>query len=180
LTLSCHRRLKLFTADAVRKSFLTALDGARKEFDYEVWAYVIMPEHVHVLANPRQRAYDIQAFRTKLKKDSGLLGMSFIRADPVTLANLAVKEGSLLRHRFWQDGKGYDRNLWTPHLIWKSIRYIHGNPVQRGLCETPAEWPWSSYRWFEGIRPVEFECDPCPVEPPDPENGIWRVWLGPE
>lgn len=150
LTLSCYRKLKLFTEGDRCRCFLLALEEARKALDYDVWAYVIMPDHVHVLVRPKQREYTIESFRAMLKKRSGLMAMETLRADGATLERLTVRQGDVLRHRFWQIGKGYDRNLWTPPLIWKSIRYIHGNPVKAGLCETPADWPWSSYRFYEG------------------------------
>ncbi len=45
-------------------------------------------------------------------------------------------------------GGGYDCNLWTPEHIWDKIRYIHENPVLRGLCNQPDDWQWSSARTF--------------------------------
>ena len=49
-------------------------------------------------------------------------------------------------HRFWQRGAGYDRNSWTPCHIREAIVYIHDNPVKRGLCDKPTDWPWSIAR----------------------------------
>jgi putative transposase len=54
--------------------------------------------------------------------------------------------------RFWQRGGGYDRNLWEPRYVWEMIDYIHANPVRRGLCRRPEEWPWSSARAYVGCR----------------------------
>ena len=52
--------------------------------------------------------------------------------------------------RFWQRGGGYDRNLWEPRYIWEMIDYIHANPVRRGLCAVPEQWPWSSGGGIQG------------------------------
>ena len=48
--------------------------------------------------------------------------------------------------RFWQRGGGYDRNLWSAHVIHSSINYIEGNPVRSGLVKKAEEWLWSSAR----------------------------------
>src|SRR5262249_10628182 len=50
--------------------------------------------------------------------------------------------------RFWQEGSGFDRNLFAPSAIQASIDYIHRNPVARGLCQRAVEWKWSSARYY--------------------------------
>lgn len=39
------------------------------------------------------------------------------------------------------------------------IDYIHRNPVRRELIRTPEEWPWSSARWYAGLRDVPLAID---------------------
>ncbi len=53
-------------------------------------------------------------------------------------------------YRFRQKGGGYDRNVTTPKAVWSMIHYIHQNPVRRGLCASPFDWPWSSALAYEG------------------------------
>lgn len=52
--------------------------------------------------------------------------------------------------RFWQEGPGFDRNLFSPEAITASMDYIHLNPVKRGLCEKATDWKWSSARFYLG------------------------------
>lgn len=49
--------------------------------------------------------------------------------------------------RMWQV-RFYDYNVWTRHKRVEKIRYIHRNPVQRGLVESPERWRWSSFRAY--------------------------------
>ena len=49
---------------------------------------------------------------------------------------------------FWQK-RYYDRNIRDEHEFRKKLRYIHRNPVKRGLVSKPEEWPWSSYRHYQ-------------------------------
>ena len=49
--------------------------------------------------------------------------------------------------RFWQV-RFYDFNVWTEKKRIEKLRYIHRNPVKRGLVESPEQWAWSSFRWY--------------------------------
>ena len=45
----------------------------------------------------------------------------------------------------WQR-RYYDRNVCDHEEFVEKLRYLHRNPVARGLCTRPQEWPWSSFR----------------------------------
>jgi len=47
----------------------------------------------------------------------------------------------------WQP-RFYDFNVWTEHKRIEKLRYMHRNPVKRGLVEQPEQWRWSSYRSY--------------------------------
>ena len=53
LTFSCYKRLPLLSRDRTRKWFIEAIEESRKILSFDLWAYVIMPEHAHVLIRPR-------------------------------------------------------------------------------------------------------------------------------
>ena len=67
-------------------------------------------------------------------------------------------------YRFWQKGGGYDRNITKTQTIIDSVRYIHNNPVRKGLVETANEWYYSSAANWENIRqgpiPIDFDSFP--------------------
>jgi hypothetical protein len=42
----------------------------------------------------------------------------------------------------------YDFNVWTARKRIEKLRYMHRNPVVRGLVQEPEQWPWSSYRSY--------------------------------
>jgi putative transposase len=48
---------------------------------------------------------------------------------------------------FWQR-RFYDFNVWTAHKRVEKLKYMHRNPVRRGLVETPDQWDWSSFRAY--------------------------------
>src|SRR5271167_4100330 len=49
--------------------------------------------------------------------------------------------------RFWQS-RFYDFNLWGQQKEVEKLKYIHRNPVVRGLVASPEDWRWSSYRSY--------------------------------
>jgi putative transposase len=59
---------------------------------------------------------------------------------------------------FWQ-ARYYDFNVWGERKFVEKLRYIHRNPVQRGLVERPEDWEWSSFRHYSTgeASPVEIE-----------------------
>lgn len=119
-----------------------------------------MPDHVHVLVNPGPCPERMSAFLRALKEPVARLAIRYLQAkSPLWLARVTVREGSRLRHRFWQPGGGYDRNIESHAALRAMIEYIHANPVRRGLVARAEDWEWSSARWFAGIRPVRIELD---------------------
>ena len=48
----------------------------------------------------------------------------------------------------WGTRRFYDFNVWTEHKRIEKLRYMHRNPVKRGLVESPEFWRWSSYRAY--------------------------------
>ena len=59
---------------------------------------------------------------------------------------------------FWQ-ARYYDFNVWSERKVVEKLRYIHRNPVKRGLVERPEDWVWSSFRHYANgeVGMVEIE-----------------------
>src|SRR5262249_22555581 len=68
LTFSCHRRLPLLSRDRTRGWVVEAIGRARALERFDVWAYVIMPEHVHVLIRPRAPGYRVSRVLWRIKR----------------------------------------------------------------------------------------------------------------
>src|SRR5713226_6973285 len=81
LTFSCFRRLPLLSRDRTRQWFLEALDSARHRLKLSLWAYVIMPEHVHVIVWPREPVYEVRRIRTALKVPVQRKALAFLRRE---------------------------------------------------------------------------------------------------
>jgi REP element-mobilizing transposase RayT len=95
------------------------------EIDYRLHAWVIMPNHVHLLATPRT---DVSEFMRRIK-------------------GYTARQANALLHRtgqaFWQE-ESYDRLVRTPGEFTKIEAYILNNPAKAGLARSAAEYRWSS------------------------------------
>src|SRR5258706_13606545 len=91
LTYSCYKRLPLLSKDRTRQWFIEALQRARSRWHFELWAYVIMPEHAHVLLLPTEDDYDISMIVKAIKQPVARKALEFLRGNsPEWLAKLAV------------------------------------------------------------------------------------------
>lgn len=166
LTFCCLHRIALLSRDRSRRWFVEALALARHKHNIELWAYVIMPEHVHALLWPRSPDCDVALVRKTIKQSASRRAIGYLRVHaPQWLDRLVVVEANRRYHRFWEAGGGYDRNILTQDAAWASVEYIHANPVRDGLVDHPLDWPWSSARWYAGFEDAILAMDACPPAP---------------
>jgi len=151
LTFSCYRQMPLLTNDVWRAMLSEAVDRAVEFQQFDLIAFVWMPEHVHLLVLPRTTDSRISALLNAIKRPfSFRIKKLLADADSPLLERLTIRQRpGVMTFRFWQEGGGYDRNLWNPTAIRSAIDYIHMNPVRRGLCEHPSDWRWSSARFYD-------------------------------
>ncbi len=145
LTFTCFQRQPFLRRDRTRQWLVDAIEKARETHHFHLWAFVIMPEHVHLMIHPTT-SYNISRILSSLKQPVAKRAIFFVRREaPRFLPKMTDRQpNGKTSIRFWQRGGGYDRNLWLPAHIWETIDYIHANPVRRRLCDSPANWTWSS------------------------------------
>ena len=147
LTFCCYHRYDYFSDSIACELFLSELKKSRAEHDFELWAYVLMPNHVHLLIWPHQNTYDIARI---LNETKGRMAKQYrdhvLENKPANFEKYLIFDKSKKRKvfRFWQPGGGFDRNLCNGIAIHKSIEYIEANPVRRKLARSPSEYRWSS------------------------------------
>jgi putative transposase len=97
-----------------------------------------MPEHVHLLVSEPLN-------------------------EPLAAAIKALKLSVTSRRTerpFWQ-ARYYDFNVWSAEKQTEKLKYLHRNPVKRGLVAKPEDWRWSSFRHYatgaDGTVEIESE-----------------------
>jgi len=145
LTFSCFKSQPLLEGDTMR-ILVESLELSRNRHQFELWAYVFMPEHVHLLVWPSHETYDISKFLNTFKISVSRRVINRLRREDSSQLDLLATGQQARPHRFWQDGGGHDRNLTDEDAIHARIEYIHENPVRRGLVSDQLDWMWSSAR----------------------------------
>ena len=156
LTFSCEHRLPLFDNDAIKDKFVHQLRRTRERHAFLLHAWVVMPEHVHLLIRFPGPATVPDVLRTLKTGLAKRVVARWRELDASVLGKITDERGNA---RFWLRGGGYDRNVFSAKEVEEKIAYIHANPVRRGLVERPEDWAWSSARWWQGRRDDELPCD---------------------
>jgi len=136
LTFSCYHRLPYFVAETARGLFERSLEVMRTRYDFVVCGYVVMPEHVHLLVSEPKNA---------------------LLCTAIQALKLSVTVQSAERP-FWL-ARYYDFNVHNEEKRVEKLRYMHRNPVKRGLVAKPDDWAWSSFRHYSTgeVGKVEIE-----------------------
>jgi len=139
ITFSCYRRMQLLGSAHARDVFERELERVRKWYGICVVGYVAMPEHVHMLIGEPER---------------NELSIAIQMLKQITSRKLRPKN----LPQFWQV-RYYGFPVWTEKKRIEKLRYIHRNPVRRGLVRRPEGWRWSSFVHYatgaEGVVEIE-------------------------
>jgi putative transposase len=145
ITTSCYQRRPLLGTPQNRDLFLEVMEQVRRRYHFVVVGYVIMPEHVHLLFGEPERG-DPSVVMKVLKQSFArrLLNRSRAAVDPrqSSLWKIPLTEGRVWQHRF------YDFVVFAEKKRVEKLRYMHRNPVVRGLVLEPEQWIWSSCRHY--------------------------------
>ena len=128
LTFSCYRRQPLLDTATAYGVFERELEAVRVRYGFVVAGYVLMPEHVHLLVGEPSRSSLSVALQVLKQQTSRKL-----------------KQRGVVQ--FWQR-RYYDFNVHNEEKRVEKLRYMHRNPVKRGLGLEPQHWDWSSYRHY--------------------------------
>jgi putative transposase len=148
-------RLPVFRTDEIKSITAKALDEARNSGGFSLYAYVIMPDHLHVISDSARSSADTLRF---------VNGITSRRVIDYLKEN--GYESSLLKLRRETKKKGYCYSLWDHHpnvrllfsetMLMERVHYTHWNPMRAGLVERPEDYRWSSIRCWNG-NPLEDE-----------------------
>jgi putative transposase len=159
LTFSCYRRLPLLASVRARNTFVRVLGEVRREYDFKLVGYVIMPEHVHLLISEPIRANPSIVLKMLKQRVSRELRAKGRRRVPAGQSSFAFARSETPLRQFWQR-RFYDFNVWSRKKKIEKLNYMHMNPVKRRLVENPRDWPWSSFNFYQGKGEILVGFDP--------------------
>ena len=147
ITFTCYRRMEHLTNLQACSVVLRALENTRRRYRLRLFGFVLMPEHVHLLLSEPERGTLARALQS-------------LKSASARMARDVHTEDMGAHTPFWQT-RYYDRYMRDFDEFSEKLRYIHRNPVKRGLCSSPEFWPWSSFRhyWNGADVGVEIESE---------------------
>ncbi len=177
LTFSCFHRKPFLARERACQWLADAIERTRQRYALDLWTYVFMPNHVHLILWPRTSAFRIQSILSAIKLPVTRRAVGWLKREAPAFLPMMLdsQPNGDSAYRFWQRGGGYDRDLHEPRTIHATIDYIHANPVRAGLVELPELWRWSSAAYFAGTgeSPLIPDVQSIPFPP-----GHWRIKRG--
>ena len=145
ITTSCHYRRPLLGTPHRRTLFLTVLEQVRMRYQFAVIGYVVMPEHVHLLISEPERGTPSTVMQVLKQRFARRVLREMRRrrnSAQTVLWQEALDAGHVWQRRY------YDFVVRSEHKRVEKLRYMHRNPVKRGLALEADQWAWSSFRWY--------------------------------
>lgn len=141
-----NNKQKIFYSEDDNRYFLSLVKEAKNKYHCHLYAYVLMPNHIHLLLESKEYAQNLAKFIKLLaQKYAQYINKKYQRT------------GTLWEGRFKSSPISNDDYLLT------CSRYIETNPVRAGITENPADYRWSSHRYKIGIEEYNFILDMDPL-----------------
>jgi REP element-mobilizing transposase RayT len=147
----------LFQRDLVKRLLVDTLDCVHLRKQMTLYAFVIMPNHIHLIVQcpPEKPVKDLIRDYKKHSTDR-LIRQYQVENNQQALNFLAtqVTRPDKQKYKVWEDGYNA-KNVFSPEFLRQKLEYTHDNPCQPhwSLATNPAEYIWSSARFYLTKQP---------------------------
>ncbi|MEX0719961.1 MAG: transposase [Balneolaceae bacterium] len=150
ITSSIIEGYSLFADPMIAEILLTSLDYMQQEKGVDVFAYVLMHNHIHLIAEheelqdnlKKMKSFTARSIIDYLKKTNKKRWLNKLRIHK--LSHHADNE-----FQVWQEGL-HPKQVFNQQMMLQKIEYIHFNPVKAGFVSSPLHWRYSSVHNYEG------------------------------
>ncbi len=143
--------LPIFTRQESVDIVLDSLRYLQKEENLKLYAYVILENHIHLIANSNNIDQSIRKFKSFTAKE--ILKLLHKENATTILDQLAFYKKAhktTAEYQIWQESS-QPKLIQSDAMMISKINYIHQNPVKRGYVDEAKYWRYSSARDYEGI-----------------------------
>jgi len=140
LTCTINNWIPLFTRPVTVQVILDALSHRQQHNDLQIFAYVILENHLHLIARSENLAKEMSSFKTWTAKQ--LLAILKQQQATRVLKQLAFYRKAHKNDRMyqvWEEGY-HPQQIINDEMMRQKIDYIHHNPVKRGYVELASHW----------------------------------------
>lgn len=152
LTCTTLKWIPLFSNPAMAQIIIDSLAYLQKSRRLKVFSYVVMKDHVHLIAS----AFDLTREISQFKSFTARVIIDTLKKNHSNSVLLRLSENRT-RHetdreyQVWQEGS-HPEEITSKEMMRQKIEYIHNNSVQRGYVDEPTQWEYSSARNYEGDK----------------------------
>jgi REP element-mobilizing transposase RayT len=162
LTCTTVEWLPVFTRPYFCDLILESLSFCRREKALRLYAYVMMDNHVHLVAEAPDLPRVIQAFKGFTARE--ILRTAQARQREWLLNQFAYYKKAFRersKYQVWQEGS-HPQLIPDDDVLRQKIDYVHANPVRAGWVDVPEHWRYSSARNYLGMANCAIEIDAWP------------------
>ena len=158
LTCTINHWIPLFTRPATVQVVIDALAYRQAQRGLKIVAYVILENHLHLIAQSENLPKEISSFKSWTARQ--ILQVLQEQGATHVLQQLAFYKKAHKRDRqyqVWEEGS-HPQLIQSDEMLIQKLEYIHQNPVKRGYVDRAEHWRYSSARNYagqEGLLPID-------------------------
>ncbi len=140
--------IQIFNSESYYDLLFQNLVFYQSKYEMEIIAYVLMPEHFHLISKAKALGKAIQAFKSYTAKkiiEKLYIDKNYPVLDELRKLKLKYKIDS--EFQIWQEG-AHPQEIQNNLILKQKTEYIHNNPVKRGLVDNQEDWEYSSARFY--------------------------------
>jgi len=146
LTVTCLNWQTLLKEDKHKQIILDSLAFLVEDGRIWLYAYVIMPNHMHILWRKQDAWIEKNVQQNFLKYTAQQIKFNLLENNPNNLTQYTSTQSDR-QFQFWER-RPYRVRIFTRAVAEQKINYIHFNPVKAGLCKLPEDYLFSSAQYY--------------------------------
>ena len=160
MTMTVNYWLPVFTRPETVEILLESWRFLRERHDFLLHGYVVLENHLHLIAGSPQIGKDTQRFKSYTARQI-IDHLESAKARRLLHLLTRFKRAHKIQsdHQLWEEGS-HPQRIESEAVMRQKLEYIHYNPVKRGFVDLPEHWRWSSARnYSEGQGLIEIDRD---------------------
>lgn len=152
--------IDVFTRPIYKQIILDSLTYCQKEKGLDIYAWVLMSNHLHMVVGVRNDEQTISDILRDFKKFTSKKIIACIEENPEESRKVWMldrfwfvgnNDKKIKNYKFWQDGNNIEQ-IYTYEFLQQKVNYIHNNPVKQEIVERPEDYLYSSARNYAGLK----------------------------
>ena len=154
ITSSITSQINVFSINLLADNAIRILEDVRKEYDMKIFAFCLMPSHIHLIIQSVRKG-DVSNFMREWKSITARNILNFAKEKSPQLlkqfeeASVKYHLSSKQKYHVWE-ARFDDLQLKTKETTRIKMNYIHENPVKKEIVEIPEQYMYSSAGWYDG------------------------------